>query len=98
MRGPRLPRRGNGPSGLNTTIVRMPRDKLQDELATLHESARLATPFTDRHPDLTPAQAYGAAAALHRRRVQAGWKAIGRKIGFTNRTIWPRYGVYEPIW
>jgi 2-oxo-3-hexenedioate decarboxylase len=27
-----------------------------------------------------------------------GWKAIGRKIGFTNRTIWPRYGVYEPIW
>jgi 2-oxo-3-hexenedioate decarboxylase len=27
-----------------------------------------------------------------------GWKPLGRKIGFTNRTIWPRYGVYEPIW
>ena len=23
---------------------------------------------------------------------------IGRKIGFTNRTIWPEYGVYAPIW
>jgi 2-keto-4-pentenoate hydratase len=23
---------------------------------------------------------------------------LGRKIGFTNRTLWPRYGVYEPIW
>jgi 2-oxo-3-hexenedioate decarboxylase len=23
---------------------------------------------------------------------------VGRKIGFTNRTIWPRYGVYQPMW
>ena len=27
-----------------------------------------------------------------------GAKVIGRKIGFTNRTIWPEYGVYAPIW
>ncbi len=27
-----------------------------------------------------------------------GAKAIGRKIGFTNRTIWAQYGVYAPIW
>jgi 2-oxo-3-hexenedioate decarboxylase len=71
---------------------------LPDELLDIHEKARLVPPFSDRHPDLTPAQAYEAAAALHRRRTEAGWKAVGRKIGFTNRTIWPRYGVYEPIW
>jgi 2-oxo-3-hexenedioate decarboxylase len=23
---------------------------------------------------------------------------VGRKIGFTNRTIWARYGVWQPIW
>ena len=23
---------------------------------------------------------------------------MGRKIGFTNTTIWPRYGVYQPMW
>jgi 2-oxo-3-hexenedioate decarboxylase len=23
---------------------------------------------------------------------------VGRKIGFTNRRIWPLYGVFEPIW
>ena len=23
---------------------------------------------------------------------------VGRKIGFTNRGIWAKYGVYEPIW
>ena len=38
------------------------------------------------------------AAALHQRRLGAGWKPLGRKIGFTNRSIWPRYGVFEPIW
>jgi 2-keto-4-pentenoate hydratase len=74
------------------------RPMLADELIDLHERPRPAPPFTDRHPGLTAAQGYAAAAALHRRRVGAGWAAVGRKIGFTNRTIWPRYGVYEPIW
>jgi 2-oxo-3-hexenedioate decarboxylase len=27
-----------------------------------------------------------------------GAKVVGRKIGFTNRTIWAQYGVYAPIW
>jgi 2-oxo-3-hexenedioate decarboxylase len=40
---------------------------------------------------------YRIALALHAQRVAAGWKPVGRKIGFTNRTIWPRYGVYQPI-
>jgi 2-keto-4-pentenoate hydratase len=25
-------------------------------------------------------------------------QSVGRKIGFTNRTIWPRYGVFQPMW
>ena len=69
-----------------------------DELIEIHEKPRQVAPFTDRQPALTAAQGYAAAAALHRHRVAAGWKPVGRKIGFTNRTIWPRYGVYEPIW
>jgi 2-keto-4-pentenoate hydratase len=71
---------------------------LADELIELHASPREAPPFTDRDPTLSPEQGYAAALALHRHRLGIGWKAIGRKIGFTNRTIWPRYGVYEPIW
>jgi 2-oxo-3-hexenedioate decarboxylase len=27
-----------------------------------------------------------------------GERPVGRKIGFTNRTIWAEYGVYAPIW
>jgi 2-keto-4-pentenoate hydratase len=71
---------------------------LADELIAVHESGRTVAPFTDRQPGLTPEEAYRAAQALHRRRLDGGWKPVGRKIGFTNRTIWPRYGVYEPIW
>jgi 2-oxo-3-hexenedioate decarboxylase len=47
---------------------------------------------------MTPEQGYAAARALHEGRLRQGWRAVGRKIGFTNRTIWPLYGVYEPIW
>src|SRR5215213_8675238 len=47
---------------------------------------------------MSSAQSYAEARALHDRRVREGWKPVGRKIGFTNRTLWPRYGVYEPIW
>ncbi len=35
---------------------------------------------------------------IEARRVASGWTPVGRKIGFTNRTIWPRYGVYLPMW
>jgi 2-oxo-3-hexenedioate decarboxylase len=27
-----------------------------------------------------------------------GERVIGRKIGFTNRTIWAEYAVYAPMW
>jgi len=47
---------------------------------------------------MPPDQSYAAARALHAARVREGWRPVGRKIGFTNRSIWPRYGVYEPIW
>jgi 2-keto-4-pentenoate hydratase len=47
---------------------------------------------------MTPEQAYAAAHTLHEERARQGWRALGRKIGFTNRTLWPRYGVHEPMW
>jgi 2-oxo-3-hexenedioate decarboxylase len=47
---------------------------------------------------MPPEQSYAVARALHETRVREGWRPIGRKIGFTNRSIWSRYGVYQPIW
>jgi 2-keto-4-pentenoate hydratase len=76
------------------TITRM----LARELISLHESPREVPPFSERYAGLTAEQGYQAACALHEHRVAHGWRRVGRKIGFTNHTLWSRYGVYEPMW
>lgn len=43
-------------------------------------------------------QAYGIVAEMRRRREARGERVKGRKIGFTNRTIWNEYKVFAPIW
>ena len=42
--------------------------------------------------------AFAAASELRRLRSARGEKPLGYKIGFTNRSIWERYGVHQPIW
>ncbi len=71
---------------------------LARELISLHESPHEVPSFSERYPGLTADAGYQAAQALHEHRVARGWRPVGRKIGFTNCNIWPRYGVYEPIW
>ena len=72
--------------------------ELSDELIELHETAREVAPFSQRYAGLTPDAGYAAARRLHAHRLARGWKIAGRKIGFTNRTLWQRYGVHEPMW
>jgi 2-oxo-3-hexenedioate decarboxylase len=43
-------------------------------------------------------RAYEVLAAIDERRRARGWKPVGWKIGFTNRTLWPRYHVWQPMW
>lgn len=42
--------------------------------------------------------AYAHALEVRRLRIQRGEQPRGFKIGFTNRSIWPRYNVFAPIW
>ncbi len=71
---------------------------LARELIALHEAPREVPPFSERHPALTTASAYEAARLLHDHRIRQGFTQRGRKIGFTNRKLWARYGVHEPMW
>ena len=71
---------------------------LGDELIELHDHPRQVSPFSARYPGLTAESGYRAARRLHAHRSAQGWKMTGRKIGFTNRTLWDRYGVHEPMW
>lgn len=73
-------------------------ERIAAELVALHDGGGEAAPFSERYADLSPEAGYRAAARLHAHRIAQGWKSAGRKIGFTNRTIWKRYGVYEPMW
>jgi len=71
---------------------------VSEELIELSASGHTALPFSARFPKLDADTGYRAMRRLHQHRLAIGWKPLGRKIGFTNRTIWPRYGVHEPIW
>jgi 2-oxo-3-hexenedioate decarboxylase len=44
------------------------------------------------------AAAYEVLERIAEERRARGWSTAGRKIGFTNRTIWARYGVSAPMW
>jgi 2-oxo-3-hexenedioate decarboxylase len=68
------------------------------EIVALHEHPREVPPFSQRHPGLTIDSAYAVARRLHAHRLGQGYVPRGRKIGFTNRTLWARYGVSEPMW
>ena len=78
-----------------------------DERTTQDECARQMLEAMDATRD-APAELAGIGADLdtglaiqqhiNQLRLDRGEKPVGFKIGFTNRTIWPLYGVKAPIW
>src|SRR6202795_2219089 len=55
-------------------------------------------PFSSRPRGLNVDDGYRVTPLVRQLYEAAGAKVVGRKIGFTNRTIWAQYGVYAPIW
>jgi len=71
---------------------------IADALIAAYDTATTLPPITASAPDFSVADGYAVLHDIETRRRAQGWTAVGRKIGFTNRTIWPRYGVYQPMW
>jgi 2-oxo-3-hexenedioate decarboxylase len=71
---------------------------IANRLIAAHDTATTLPPITTAMPDFSVADGYAVLLDIEQRRRAQGWRAVGRKIGFTNRTIWPRYGVYQPMW
>jgi 2-oxo-3-hexenedioate decarboxylase len=67
-------------------------------MAALGQSGRQIAPFTSHDPAFGLDRAYRVTPVVRRLREARGERVVGRKIGFTNRTIWAQYGVYAPIW
>ncbi len=71
---------------------------IADRLIAAFDGATVIAPISQGDPAFDVDAAYEVLREIERRRVASGWRRVGRKIGFTNRTIWPRYGVYRPMW
>jgi 2-keto-4-pentenoate hydratase len=68
-----------------------------EALAAIDGGRQLA-PFSARYPGFELDDGYRVTAAMRGKRLARGERMLGRKIGFTNRTIWAEYGVYAPMW
>ncbi len=73
-------------------------DEVADEVLAVLGQGRQVKPFTKRDPGFDLAEAYAIAGLVRERREARGEKAVGRKIGFTNRTVWDGAGITGPIW
>jgi 2-oxo-3-hexenedioate decarboxylase len=73
-------------------------DAISGELLAILNTGRQVAPYSKRYPDFNLDDAYRITDIVRRAREAKGERYIGRKIGFTNRTIWDQYGVYAPIW
>jgi 2-oxo-3-hexenedioate decarboxylase len=74
-----------------------PAEHSKQLLAAYDQARRIGLPTSlDSGFDL--ARGYEVASAIRALRSARGERQTGYKIGFTNRTIWPRYGVFGPIW
>lgn len=71
---------------------------LADELLAAYDGARRVPLPSERPGGLTAQQAREVGDRLRRARLARGERPLGYKIGFTNRSIWARYNVFEPIW
>ena len=68
------------------------------ELLNARFRVRQLPPFSEAAADFNVAQAYDVAAEILKARRASGEMPLGRKIGFTNRSMWQEYGVDAPIW
>ena len=68
------------------------------ELLAARDAATQIATISGGDASFTMTDAYVVADELRRLRLARGERALGYKIGFTNRGIWARYGVFEPIW
>ena len=69
---------------------------LADELWEADRTTRPVAPLTERHPELDIDDAYAIQSINIDRRVAAGQKVIGRKVGLTSKPMQDMLGVDEP--
>ena len=67
-----------------------------DELYTAWLERRTVAPLLQREPDITLEDAYKIQLQYIKRRVEAGEKIVGKKIGVTSKPVQEFLGVFQP--
>ncbi|HEU5089403.1 MAG TPA: 2-hydroxypenta-2,4-dienoate hydratase, partial [Roseiflexaceae bacterium] len=67
-------------------------DEIATQLLAAYDNATLIEPPSRRGP-FSMDEAYAVGERLVQKRRARGEQTVGRKIGFTNTTIWAEYGV-----
>ena len=67
-----------------------------DELYDAYLARKTVAPLRERVPDITLEDAYKIQVRMVARRVQAGEKIVGKKIGVTSKPVQDFLGVYQP--
>jgi 2-oxopent-4-enoate/cis-2-oxohex-4-enoate hydratase len=70
--------------------------QLGDELYTALQTREVLEPLTNRHPDITIEDAYHIQQRMLSRRLEAGEKVVGKKIGVTSAAVMNMLGVNQP--
>jgi 2-oxo-3-hexenedioate decarboxylase len=74
------------------------RDALVRELEAARADGELVTPPSQRRDGFSLADGFAVGRRLAERRVAAGSRTVGQKIGLTYRPVWERVGVTHPLW
>ena len=71
-------------------------EQLGDELYQALTQCQVLEPLTSRHPDITIDDAYAIQQKMLARRLAAGEKVVGKKIGVTSQAVMNMLGVFQP--
>ncbi len=71
-------------------------ERYSDELYGALRDRRVVDPLTDRDPNLTEDDAYQISLGILKRRLAAGEKVVGKKIGVTSRAVQDMLNVKQP--
>ncbi|TNF35600.1 MAG: 2-oxopent-4-enoate hydratase [Gammaproteobacteria bacterium] len=70
--------------------------RLGDELFDALMTQQTLAPLTEREPDITIDDAYYISLRMVSRRVDAGERIVGKKIGVTSKAVQDMLGVFQP--
>jgi 2-oxo-3-hexenedioate decarboxylase len=72
--------------------------RIMAELLAAYDAGTMTTLPSQTLAGFDMAAGYAMGAELARRRRERGERPAGRKIGFTNQSIWAQFGIERPIW